>query len=418
MPVDATSIAAAAKTTKEAAPLLSWLVKKYRSWRVPKARRNTYGIAVAIATENEAQRAQITSDFIDTMKKALADSGLSEIISIVDVPGERALKIRDVNGAEKLVNKSGSVLLIWGRARVRRSKGQAYHVIDFNALLRHEFIENETSLAIARDMTAFLGGRRSIAVEDDLYQFEVNAQTTHIAALYFFSLGAAVSGELELALKVLDDLAPRVARVNAQTPPDIRKTLEAIRARTKAGRGWLHFHLASVAHYRWRRSRDRRELDVVSRHLDAAEALLPGVYQVWILRALNKFVGDRDLRGARREFKKCREARIADPTWRLGDAFLMAYGGSMVSAVRAYKSAFGMEFTSQVALEVEEFIEWILSEEPDKVQLHFCLGLINLWGKRDGGTALYHFKKFLEQAEETQFPELREQARRHVEDLS
>jgi hypothetical protein len=52
-----------------------------------------------------------------------------------------------------------------------------------------------------------------------------------------------------------------------------------------------------------------------------------------------------------------------------------------------------------VFLEIEEFISWILSLEPDKTQLHFCLGLINYFGLEEYKHARTDFEKFLNHAE-------------------
>ena len=48
---------------------------------------------------------------------------------------------------------------------------------------------------------------------------------------------------------------------------------------------------------------------------------------------------------------------------------------------------------------------WVLEQEPDKIQLHFCLGLVNFLGKGDYARALQDFEKFLEAASKEQFEE-------------
>ena len=48
-----------------------------------------------------------------------------------------------------------------------------------------------------------------------------------------------------------------------------------------------------------------------------------------------------------------------------------------------------------VIAETEEFILWVLDQEPDKFQLHFCLGYINSEAKDDAILALEEYEAFL-----------------------
>ena len=70
----------AAKTAKAAEENLNLVLRAIR-WirtnRYPKAPRKTYGLALAIVTENAQQRQQIVNDFIETLKDLLKGGDLN-----------------------------------------------------------------------------------------------------------------------------------------------------------------------------------------------------------------------------------------------------------------------------------------------------------------------------------------------------
>ena len=70
----------------------------------------------------------------------------------------------------------------------------------------------------------------------------------------------------------------------------------------------------------------------------------------------------------------------------------------------------------EISFELEEFIDWALANEPDKYQLHFCLGLINLKLKNDALTATKDFERFLTKLETDKYPELKVLAQRYIDE--
>ena len=71
----------------------------------------------------------------------------------------------------------------------------------------------------------------------------------------------------------------------------------------------------------------------------------------------------------------------------------------------------------QNLVEIEEFLLWILSEEPQKKQFHFCLGLINYFGKNDLMTAKKDFEEFLRLTAESEFTDQKELAKKYLDEI-
>ncbi len=70
--------------------------------------------------------------------------------------------------------------------------------------------------------------------------------------------------------------------------------------------------------------------------------------------------------------------------------------------VRAFK---GPLEDPTVPMQSEEFMQLVLEEENDKVQLLFCCGLINYRAKRDLAAAKRDLSEFLKRVSASDFPQ-------------
>ena len=82
-----------------------------------------------------------------------------------------------------------------------------------------------------------------------------------------------------------------------------------------------------------------------------------------------------------------------------------------------YKSAFTHDCPDAIPCETEEFIIRVLEKEPEKAQLHFCLGLINWHAKHDKVQAVQDFEAFLATPQATLFPDEQKLAEAYVSTL-
>ena len=98
-------------------------------------------------------------------------------------------------------------------------------------------------------------------------------------------------------------------------------------------------------------------------------------------------------------------------------AFLSGYGGDLRAAYRHYRAAERIPVDASVLHRVEDFLCWMLTEEPDKHQLHYCLALFNRHVKGDKTQAIQDFEAFLGSGCPERFAKERELAARWVEDL-
>ena len=106
-----------------------------------------------------------------------------------------------------------------------------------------------------------------------------------------------------------------------------------------------------------------------------------------------------------------------ESSWKYSEAFLYACSGRLDPAYRAYMRAFGMERAEEVAVEVEDFIGIHLEKHPDRVELLFCLGLINLRGKGDANAARRDLKRFLDAVPAGRYVEQQRMAERWLNEI-
>jgi hypothetical protein len=395
------------KVVKEAGPHVFRLLRWLWGRQVPKPRRGTYGVAVAIHTENSEHQAQIASDFVETMREVIEGGRLGAKLSLVVIPAERAAGVRNMQDVSALLRKSESTFLIWGKARVRRGRGKAIHVLDLKAAVRHDPVTEEISRRLANEMSELLPLRRQIASDDDLAEFEVNAASAGFAVKYVLAVAAILSGQSAFAQELLEELHEQLRAFRGEMTPDVKRSVLTMRARVPDVLATAHMEQVRAIGERWRKRKDERLLAESLRHLEAAERLSPDRYDIRVSRAFHSFVLDRDLDEVTRALRECRAAGVRDPTWRLSEAFIQAYRGRLAQAMREYRIAFKNECDPTTVMWVEEFIEWFLGEEPGMTQFHFCLGLINLWGKKDGARAVAHFRDFVSSTPDGLFDEER-----------
>lgn len=415
MPLDPYTVA---KSAKESFSLVRWVFHWLVKNRYPKAPRNKLGFAVAIYTDGSIRREQITHDFIRTLEELLGNTELDPGFVLVDIPSNLAEQIKTLADATRVMEKTRCGFVIYGRARLRNRKKKPTYVLDLHSAVGHATIPNEISQRLSKEMAELLPARRFISSDNDLAGFEINAASINVAVQYIIATAALVSGESEYARRLFKQVQQQLSKIRGEIPPTIRQSLKMMRLRIPPNLAASHVFDAMELHHKWRKSRDNSILDMAKHHLDQVEQIQPNFYDAWLMRTIYWFSKGRDLKAARAEVNKCRTAGIKDPTWRLSDAFLLAYSGKLIEALRVYRVAAKLGVTSSTWLEVEEFIMWVVHEEPDKTQLHFCLGVINYVGKGDGAQARRDFEEFLSTTPDGRFLEEKQVAQQYLDKIA
>jgi tetratricopeptide (TPR) repeat protein len=106
-----------------------------------------------------------------------------------------------------------------------------------------------------------------------------------------------------------------------------------------------------------------------------------------------------------------------DAIWMYNAAFLHAYEGDIDKAYSFYVRAFRKPSTASSHIQSEEFMREILEQEPDKVQLLYCLGLIYLKQRHDLVLAKEAFEDFVQTAPPERFQRWIAFSRKYLEEI-
>ena len=368
--------------------------------RVPKNKCGKIGIALAVYAENEEQQKLVEADFIQEFRATLDRSESREIFHIVDIPRHHSRRIRTLDQADSYRRVARCHMIVYGRTRERNERGKTVIKISLNCQIMHREIKAEVSKAFSRDITEIFPGQLNIDAENECQELEVTSKWLGLAARYIVGTAALLSADPDLAQSIFE---PMYESLRNQKPklPAIKKIKQRIRPRL------IDIYVSQIRplHHCWDKDNDPIDLEKTKIPLDKLERVDPGNYSARLSRSINYFVLDHDSQMAMKEVVACRSVR--DASWRYSYAFLLAYGGRLHDAKNAYERAFDRACHYSVPLQCETFIEWALGQEPEKVQLHYCLGLINWHGKGDLVQAVRDMKKFMELASDDDFPEMK-----------
>lgn len=410
-------VVAGAKLVNDNLTRIEKIVRWFKNQRFPKAPNNSIGFAIGLYVEDPSHQRQVENDFIETIRERLEQLQPSRPIKLVPIPPHHARKIKTIQEAERVLDKCNCMFLVWGLARYRNINGTSHFVIDLKSMVKHGFVDSNVSATLAVEMSELLPPRRAVSQSNDLSEFEVNAASVELAALYIIGVAALISGDPSYSLEVFENLQARLANTDETGfPPQIKGSITLLRIKTVINLGVIHLELARQCQLKWRDTRDFSYLENMYAQTVESDKYIKNSYNAAVLRALYYFVRDRNTKLARKEISKWKGQ--GDATWAFDEAFLYAYDGKLKDALRNYKIAFKKRTDSRALNEIEEFLEWVLSEEPNKHQLYFCLGIINYFGKGDLKTAKVDFERFINAtADSNKFENERSLAKSYISEI-
>ena len=382
-----------------------------KSAKINRAPKGKIGFAVAIRTKIKKQREKIASDFVETLRELLFQGNLRYQFSLIELSQYHSAKIKDAEDAENYLHTTKCQFLIFGRARIRQIEGKDNHFLNMEGIVAHRPVPEKLSRHLGVEFAELFPRKLKLLSENDLFLFEFTSQWVNFVARYIIGIASLISGNVEYAQELFEDLQKKIDQQQTNLPAIVK-----IRRRLPRRLNEVYLTQVRFNHAIWRRNRDQDSLNRTKFFLDKLESLSPNDYTGHLLRGIWHFVANRDIPAAKREVRKCRY--IKEGTWCYSYAFLCAYEGNMKEAIKYYRLAFKYKCETRVPFEIEEFIDWVLKLEPDKVQLHFCLGFVNYRGKGDKLQALRDFEKFIEITPNGKFIEVQGIAKLYIERIS
>jgi tetratricopeptide (TPR) repeat protein len=378
------------------------------STRLPKVPKGKVGFVVAISHEDPTEQTTFRNDFVRVLNELLQASNLRYKIKFIELNRFHATKILDTETANRYLRKTKGHFLLYGQVKDRTLDEKTHHFLSLNGIVTHSPIPLPVSQSFSVEMSSLLPRKLQIAKEGDVFAFEFTAKLTDLISRYIIGVASLLSSDYQYAIELFENVREQLNRSDDRIPP-IATLKVRIPVRLEESYQFEIDRLYST----WVSMRDRELIKRMRPWVDKLQMLRPDDYAAHLYAAICAFLLDRDLKRAKREVKQCRGAK--DRTWYYSKAFLHAYEGKMRQAISDYQAVFAVPSKNlTVPLQTEQFIIDVLSVEPGKVQLHYCLGLINYHAKADFMAARRDFSNFLSVCPRDRFAQERAEAADYV----
>jgi tetratricopeptide (TPR) repeat protein len=379
--------------------------------RLPKTRKGKLGFVISISTGgDETERKKIREDFIITLHELLKGGAAGESFQLIEIPEHIADKIVDLENARTLRRKCRANFLIYGRVRLRYLDGKQIHFLHLEGLVSHIPMSADVSAELSKEFKELFPRRLQITIENDIISFTFTSEWINCVSRYIIGITAACSGYLDYSEKLHNDVARLLKTADHSFP-----IYAILKQRIPIRLGEINFVRANRAYEQWIRSRDPEKIIEMGNHLEEIPSPYSVDYNFLNLKAIFVFLQSRDIIEALKTLKKCRST--SDGTWHYNMGFLHAYRGNLKKAIQCYNNALKLPIAPDIIAKIEEFMVWVLEQEPEKYQLYYCLGYINWKEKGDSLQALNDFMKFISSGEEIDFIKERELAEKWIKEI-
>ena len=365
----------------------------YLTRRPQKVGKGKIGIVIAISTENQKVQERLKNDFIDDLNEIIKKNHHQQF-QIIVLSEYHSKKIINGKSASKYHSKTRAHLIIYGNCKIRMHETKECYYLKLDASVVHTPLPVQISNSLSVEMRAILPSKLIFRADDEIKGFILTAETLGYGARYMIGLASLVSGDLNTAYDLHNGIMEEIDRLDQEDSEEVKSGLATIRR-------FLPLHLSNEALILAEvvyRAKKEHYLEDMGKYLETVKRFDPRNYKAHIFRGIYYFLAKRDTKTALDEIRKSKNER--DYTWQINEAFIKAYEGDLEAAHKLYKRASLVGLQSNVPLETEEFIHDMLDIEPDKIQLWYCLGMINYFIKEDLKIAKESFEHFIELSKE------------------
>jgi tetratricopeptide (TPR) repeat protein len=372
--------------------IIIWLYSN----RIPKIHKGKVGFVVCIQCSNEEEQKVIRDDFIQTLRRLLNTDSTGHTFHFVEIPQHIAESINDTADALALRAKTKSHFLIFGRVRLKTLGGKACHILELDGIVAHRPIEQELSAQLSREFGELFPRRLCIETENDLLSLTFTSEWTECVAKYIIGIASLCSLDVNYAEKLYTDVQNKLKTLKKDFP-----IFAKLKERLPIRFSEIYIVRSKMCIHDWLKTKDQTLLSQLTFNLKKISPLLDKDYNVLLLRSIEAFLNGRRIQEAIDYAKKCKP--YDDSSWHFSLAFLEAYKKNLVRCIRQYSMCARYKVAPIVISEVEDFINSLLKEEPDKYQYYYCLGLLNWKIKGDLHQAVTSLEEFLRRTKEGEF---------------
>ncbi len=368
---------------------LLWGIWFYTT-RIPKVSPGMFGIIVAINCESDKERQRVKMDVVQALQAEINQES-ENYFQILQLSDFFSQKIKNDLEALHILKETKGHLILYGRVRSRLHEGKPHYVLNFREVVVHNPITPKMSKQFSKDMGLALPSTFKFSEEMEDIGFEATKETLSKAARWAIGISILFSGDPFTSFAIHKRLFNEVRKIAVNGLP--KESIEAsLKLRLEQLLVLSGINSFSKLYYEFI-NKDYSSVEKMAEYIELIREIEPHKYEVRNLYAIYLFLSSRKIMEAKRELKKAKNSR--DSRWEFSLAFLEAYEGSLLKAHKTYQSAFRGDFPQSIPNDVENFIQNILEMEPDKIQLWYCLGMINYFCKKDLASAKRDFQEFI-----------------------
>ena len=387
----------------------------WKALQPPSFKRDELGVLLAIRAEDPSQYLRIRNDLVPLVKRALENT--NSAIRLLSLRDFHAEEVTDNESAAAYMAKTRATLIWFGSVAVREHKGEEHLVLRSEGMAVHSPTTQENSSLLSVEMASVLPLNRRFKKKDELDGFELTSELFGLGAIYIASVIAYISNETAASIKLLEDLKTKIESQPRKAIKSIHtfKNLDTVSCKRLKE---FAANYGSNCLTNWQSDQKIEHIKELEQFIETSQFKWQDDPTMLQLRAVCHFLLNRNTQAAHGVQDKIRKL-VANPpaAWYYSKAFLLAYDRNYREALKLYRKAFSIEAPRETPVQIEDFINLVLREEPNKVGLLFFLGLINLHSKNDLTSSKRDLAEFLSRSSEDDEDLLREEAQKLLAEL-
>lgn len=374
----------------------------YKKKVLPKNSKSKIGLVISINTENDKQKIRIKNDFAGRLNKLILENDLGKIVNIILLNSNQAERVskaldqyvKNKQGKEELKNWNSiqksmrSHFFIYGNIKERQDMENKYFV-DLEALVVHAPVNVPVKKQIKKEFLSVWYKQISFQEKIEFKGFEFAADSIFVAVEYIVGIAALASGDIELALKLHNNLNnnPYFQKFT-HLPPNLKHVKEELKSLLAEEN-----YLKAFYYYQ------QDNLIECKKYLSQSLSIKQN-YEALLLSAIVEFCNENNSEKALNTIYESKKLAKNDGTWRYSEGFLLMYLEKYDKAVKVYKKIIENSYPGEESIlkEVYIFNEKILENNPEKIQLYFILGYLKYKKDSNYPEAYDYFEKFLSKA--------------------
>lgn len=383
---------------------------------VPKFGDNEIGILFGPHGDEDVKK---DLDVLKTeLSSRIKNNEKAKIFHIKTLPPNRV--ISDVETAVMIRRRSNAILFIWGK--YEKGNLQSKELRGFmpgNLNFTYAVPSEDSKSQIRSDIQVGIDGRAwMFSSENELVEREFLLSNVFDVSRYIIGSCLLNFGNVKLGKGILSDILKNPTRSAWKNRNSILTFIENIRAKLARCDAALAYDLYHREIFvGGRLSRPAEKLKEIVALADASLNLKP-TGDAYSVKAIALFLLG-EMGRAKKALGQYRRRQPTAPTPDYSLGFLFAYEGDLQTAEHYYRRAFEATLSEggEYIFHLSEFVEATLQFAPEKIHLHYVLGLIHQ-ELIDGISAKRHYERFIELAKgDSSLAEWVAKAGQHIKEI-